>query len=243
MVPTNAIIRVRGFVVGGYCSGSSWFVQTMLANHPGSDLQTALGGTVAAVGTAGCVPIRLESGGSLTNLMFTVEVREPRFTNFVVQPTALEVGTAVVLSQNATSAVVLITSAPGQALRGPATLANLCFQVLPAQPSAFVPLEIVNMIATRTDGRQVGLPEGLPGRVVVVGEQLLLAATLETNAQAAVVLYALPGTTNTLETTTNLNSPIVWSVHTQVTTTNLFHTSHLNPTNSERLFFRARREQ
>src|SRR5262249_24373619 len=34
--PTNATIRARGFVVGGYCDNSSWFVEDTLdlASHP-----------------------------------------------------------------------------------------------------------------------------------------------------------------------------------------------------------------
>jgi len=53
------------------------------------------------------------------------------------------------------------------------------------------------------------------------------------------VLYAQPGTTNKLEATPAVDPPITWSFHSEVVMTNLYHTIHLAPTNSNMYFFRA----
>jgi hypothetical protein len=63
-----------------------------------------------------------------------------------------------------------------------------------------------------------------PGRLIVVGEQPLLEPFVFTNGQQALMLYAQPGTTNALETTTSLADPVSWSPDRAVTMppTNLF---------------------
>ncbi len=72
------------------------------------------------------------------------------------------------------------------------------------QPSGFAYLNVGHSVGTRLDGSQVTNYVSQTARVVIVGEQPLLEAILNTNKQPALVLYALTGTTNTLESASSL---------------------------------------
>jgi len=131
-----------------------------------------------------------------------------------------------------------------QSLIGTQQLAWLHFNTVCTQQSAFVNLQIPHTVGTQPDGTLARNFAPQFGRVVVVGNEPLLEAYISTNGQPALVLYAQPGTTNLLETTTSLADPVSWSPDRTVTmpTTNLFQVIEPVCTNRCTLFFRARRE-
>lgn len=105
-------------------------------------------------------------------------------------------------------------------------------------------LQISDTTGTQPDGTPVRHSAPQSGRLVVIGNEPLLEAFVTANGEPALVLYAQPGTTNTLETTTSLAVPVSWTPDRTVTmpTTNLFQLIEPVCTNRCTLFFRARRE-
>jgi hypothetical protein len=112
---------------------------------------------------------------------------------------------------------------------------------LPACRRNTLSLDMGESIGTQPDGSFVTNYVAQPGRVIVVGEQPLLEAVLGANGQPSLTLYALPGTTNVLETTASLADPASWSANRTVVMTNLFQIIEPVCTNRCTLFFRAKR--
>jgi hypothetical protein len=91
----------------------------------------------------------------------------------------------------------------------------------------------------KPDGANVANAYGYPGRVAVVGREPLLEALLTTNGLVQLILYAAPGTTNVLQTATQLPATGAWSSGQTVVTSNIVtQFPPLAPTNRT-LFIRA----
>ena len=88
-------------------------------------------------------------------------------------------------------------------LQGPALAGNIGFSAM-SNSSAFVPLTIANIHGTKSDGTPVGITFGLGGRVVVIGNQPLLEASLGTDAQWMIRVYGNPGDAYQMNLSTNL---------------------------------------
>ncbi len=102
----------------------------------------------------------------------------------------------------------------------------------------------VESLATKTNGLPAGHTSGMPRRVVVVGEQPQLEAFLSPNGEPALILYAPPGSTNTLEFATQLEGAPVWTAgQTVVLPTNaLFEVVQPIGITNNAVFIRAVRE-
>jgi hypothetical protein len=106
------------------------------------------------------------------------------------------------------------------------------------QHSAFVPVVIGPSIGTASDGTLVTNYVTQAGRVVVVGQDPLLEAGMDTNGQAQLTIYSLPGSTNLLLSTTNL---VAWVIKQQVISTNLTQlVQPFFPTNHAEFFHAVR---
>jgi hypothetical protein len=241
--PTNGVLTWTPVCVQG---GSSNVI-TVLATDDGCGslssaqsfavfvtecLQTGLGNTVGAAGGGGCVPVSLESSFGLTNFIFTVSVPPGRFTNFTVNALAPEVGSATVVSLGTTQAVVTLVPQPGQLLRGPKQFAEVCFSLLPNQTSAFVRMEVKDILGLRENGTPIGNTSGQPGRTVVVSEHPLLECVHGTSGQPNLLLYARPGWTCAIEERASVQPGVVWSETARLTVTNLVSPLPLAGTNS-----------
>ena len=102
----------------------------------------------------------------------------------------------------------------------------------------------VESLATKTNGLPAGHTSGMPRRVVMVGEQPQLEAFLSPNGEPALILYASPGSTNTLEFTSGLGPATTWTAgQTVVLPTNaLFEVVQPIGITNNAVFIRAVRE-
>ena len=194
-----------------------------------------------SIGQTSSVPIYLISTVELTNLNFVVIYPAERFTNLTVWPDTNVLGTNIASGQF----LVSFDLPADQILYGPTNVADLWFTATTNQSSAFVPLRIMNVTGVKPDGTTVANAFGYPGRVVVVGREPLLEAILHTNRQPALIVYALPGSTNHLESKTTLDVLSTWAgsdPSVVVPSNSLFKIVEPITVTNGSLFYRASRE-
>ena len=152
-------------------------------------VETHLGNGAALVGHTDSIPVRLLSAVAMTNLAFTVVYPFERLTNFTFTVHSPQVVTQAVACPEAGEARIEFTVRAAGALQGPVALGDLGFTVSTNQSSAFVALELRDVIGLTADGRTVANATGLPGRLVVIGRQPLLEAGPHTNGNRKLTLY------------------------------------------------------
>jgi RHS repeat-associated protein len=182
-------------------------------------LQVSIGSTAVQIGQASSVPVNLLSTVALTNLNFTLAFPTNRFTNWVVAASNTVVGTTTAQTPNSSNAVFGFGMKAGQILQGPAFAGNIGFAAL-SNSSAFVPLTISGIQGTKSDGTLVGNTFGVPGRVVVIGNQPLLEAWMATNRARMMTIYGNPGASYQMNYSTNLANTN-WFLGWRVPQTNL----------------------
>jgi hypothetical protein len=199
-------------------------------------LEVSVGSTVMQVGTTSSVPVSVISTLGLTNLSFVIAYPTNRFAEWLMIASNNAIG-AIELQTNGAQTLLSLAAQPGQTLTGRALLGSLSFTALPGS-SAFVPLDVTNVIGIENDGTIVGNSIGQPGRVVIIGAEPLLEAAFGSNSVRLLTLYGNPGTNYQLQLATNLNSPITWTNAGVVLATNLANvTSNVN--SARIIFYRA----
>jgi hypothetical protein len=136
---------------------------------------------------------------------------------------------------------ITFATCTNQILPGSQQIAWLVVEAATNQPSAFVRVAIGPITGSQPDGRQLSSYLQQAARVVVVGEEPLVEAGPAGNGYIQLTLYALPGTTNQLQTAETL-PPQGWLSGQQVIPTNLTTTLPPQPATNRMLFFRARRQ-
>jgi hypothetical protein len=172
-----------------------------------------------------------------------MQVPPGRFTNFSTAAVIPELQYAELVLLSPTQALVMFAPWLGQEMRGPGNIAQICFNLLSPQGSAFVPVELVDIVGLRSDGTPVGNTDGRSGRVAVVGGEPLLEAVHDTNGTPRLIVYGKPGTTNVVEfkTVLDANGPWQTAFEMRIPSTNLFQTIPIS-LNQGTIFYRARKK-
>lgn len=199
------------------------------------------GQMVLRAGDSGWLPVELVSTVPLTNLSMTLSALGERLTNSAFYPWPSEVCTnSFTVFTNGIYELTFGTCATPLNV-GTQFLASIYVTAFSNQSSAFVPIEIGDLEAMLSTGSPAGDPRGHPGRVVVVGEETLLESVMATNGQVQIYVYSPGNTTNLLETTTSIHPQGTWQPLIQTTTSELFLSLPLQPTNNA-LFIRGLRQ-
>ena len=218
-------------------SGSPPQSNSMIFQVTVSDcLQVGVGSTVMQVGTTSSVPVNLLSTVALTNLSFTLSYPTNRFNNWTLTASNAAIGSVSVQTLDPTDTRFTLGTKSGQFLQGPALVGVIGFGAV-SNSSASVPLTIVNVQGTKSDGTPVGNTFGLGGRVVVVGRQPLLEAWLGSDSQRMLTLYGNPGASYQVAYSTNLLRTN-WASAWHVPMTNLSEVFQADQIPSQ-LFYRA----
>ncbi len=200
-------------------------------------IQASIGNTVMQIGQTSSVPVLLLSTTALTNMAFTVPFPPDRLTNFAITVNSAQVLTQSMQLLDTGHVQVSFILPASSVLHGPTNVGLLSFAALPNQPSAFVPLAIINVSGHKPDGGLAASAYGQAGQVVIIGKEPLLEAALGTNDQRLLTLYGNPGASYQMAYNTNLlttNWVPVW----QGTMTNLSEVFQADRTPSQ-LFYRA----
>ena len=172
-------------------------------------LEVDLGAAAAQAGQGVSLPLTLDSSSGVTNLVFAIQWPAGRFTNATLSAFAPHIASGTVQSQG-TNMVVSVQTKPGQAINGSAQIAQLNFQAVAGQQSAFVPLAISSMAASAANGEPyVNYFQG-GGEVVVVGDAPLLRGAHPSGLSQSLTLYGKVGLNYELQCNTNGFSAAAW---------------------------------
>jgi hypothetical protein len=184
----------------------------------GDYLELGVGSADLLAGQSGCVPLRLLSTATLTNLSFTLGIPPGRLSNLSVSPGVPQVAQAQLVPINASNAQIILSAGPGSVLSGTQTLASVCFDTSPAQPSFVAQLLPDTALAQASDGRSLTGFALFPGRLVVVATQPVIEAAAFGTNQLQLTLYGRPALRYSVESATDLRGP--WSPVASLTLTN-----------------------
>jgi hypothetical protein len=169
-------------------------------------------------GQSGCVPLRLVSTATLTNLSFTLGIPPGRLSNLSVSPGLPQVAQAQLVLLDAANAQVTLSAGPASVFAGTQTLASVCFDTSPTQPSFVAQLVPDKALARASSGRSLTDLALFPGRLVVVATQPVIEAAAYGTNQLHLTLNGRPGLRYSVESAADLRGP--WSPVASLTLTN-----------------------
>ena len=215
--------------------------QTTLAAVGTEFFAATVGSTIVLFGQAGAVAINGNASVGLTTVNLALDIPPGHLTNFSLQALAPELnpGTSTVTPLGGTAWLLHFAAQTGQTFSGNKALGQLAFTAGPDPASAFVPLKVRWLTATKASGASVAQVVSEPGRVVVVGAQPLLEALRAEDGSRTLILYGRPNASYAIEYVNALSGPNRWTFWTRVPMTGLSKT--LGPTQpvEPAVFYRA----
>jgi RHS repeat-associated protein len=163
----------------------------------------SLGQLVLRAGDSGRLPVNLISSVPLTNLAMTVNADPSRLTNLWVEPVVAEICQQSITFLTNDFYWLSLATCSNQFLIGTQQVAWLHFTTISNQSSAFVRLQLDNIVGYQPDGTAVQNFAPQSGRLVIIGEEPLLEAMLNTNRHPAMILYGKPASGYAIQTRTN----------------------------------------
>ena len=174
-----------------------------------SFLEVGLGAAAAQAGQNVSLPLTVDSSSGVTNLVFAIAWPAGRCTNATLSVMAPEIASSTLENQG-TNWVVRLQTLPGRVISGSAQIAQLSFQAVAGQRSAFVPLAVSSVAATDPSGAPY--PNYIPrkGELVVVGDAPLLRAAQPSGLSRTLTLYGKVGLNHELQSSTDGFSAAAW---------------------------------
>ncbi|MDB6067254.1 MAG: hypothetical protein JWR26_3462 [Pedosphaera sp.] len=213
--------------------------EVSIMNYGFNHLNLAVGSTVVLVGTTGSVSVAVSTLAPVTNVQVAVDFPQNLLTNWTVQPQSPLTATASV--SNGSHLYLTFSPTNGQNIDNTQQLGQISFTSATNQPSAFLPLPVAGATAPMLDGSTyTPYLTAQNGEVVVLNKRSLLRQTPGTNNQESLTLYGLSETNYTIESATNLNSPINWLPAYALTPTNFIAVTPVLATTNPAMFFRAK---
>lgn len=176
-------------------------------------LVSSIGSAVLQAGQSTNVPVNLNSSAGLATLDLTLNVPPGHLSTLSLTSLAPEVdpvGVKVTV-QSATNVVLHLPVRSGQVISGNKEVAQLSFSANSGQQSAFVPLTLRQVVATRPNSALMTNLTLVSGRLVIVGRESLLEAGLANNGAQGMTLYANPYFCYALEYSTNVGVGSFWT--------------------------------
>ncbi len=192
-------------------------------------LNVRLGSISVPAGQSALLPIYLSSSSGVTNLSFSLDWPANLFNSPTLLVSAPGIATNSLQVQQ-TNLLITLQAAPGQVLQRSNLVAQLSFQTLPGQPSAFVPVAPHDLWAAKPDGSTYVNYVPAAGQVAVVNSKPLLAPATTSDTTRTLTAFGNVGTSYQLQYATNpVTGP--WSVLLTYTQTNTAQTLWVDPSN------------
>jgi hypothetical protein len=201
--------------------------------------EPGLGTLAVRSGQSGCLPINLFNSVAITNLEFDVNWSFSGLTNWSVRLLRPELCQRSVQVTGPGQVRVRLSACPGQSLQvNDLAVAELCLTVNSNLTSAVVPLTISGVQARKADGTLIQDVGSRSGRLLILGDKPLLQAVLE-DSTPMLLLYGVPGVTNTVESSVSLRATNTWQPVWQAVVTNFVDRIPPPMGTNTTLFFRA----
>ena len=205
------------------------------------DFLVSLGSTNVLAGQSSTLPIQIETGIGLSNLTCLMDCPTNLLGDWQLGSLDISVGSASLTPSDSNGFNLVFASKPGVSFLGTQQLAQFTFTAAPDQPSGFVQVSLVRLLAMVSDGSRQLHGTGAGGRVAVIGPQPLLEAICSTNGARQLLLYGHPGDNCVIEFSPNLGTGLSWQVFNQVTLTNTWQAFPVMTDLTNTVFFRAYR--
>ncbi len=175
------------------------------------------------------VPIYLSSSEGVTSLLLTMDWFPDRFTNPSLLVSSPKNVSASVQNQ-ITNLLIHLQTAAGEPLQGSNLVAQLNFETIPNQSSAFVYLPFEILSASKPNGMLYVNPLPEMERVVVVNDVPLMEANAAGNTNRSLTLFGKVGANYQLQYLTDLGSQGAWQPLLNYSQTNIQQTVTVDPT-------------
>lgn len=204
-------------------------------------LALSVGSTNLQSGQTSAVGLAYNSSANVVDLALVLNIPTGHLSGLTLQSLAPEIdpATATVTAQAGNNYLLHLKARTGQVIFGAKQIAQLAFTAIPGQPSAFVPLKLTSIVATKPDSSTVGNLLAQSGRLVVVGQESLVEITPTAGGTRSLMMYGKPGSSYALEFTTNLNSPATWNLVARIPLTTLAAPLQGLPVISGPVFYRT----
>jgi hypothetical protein len=200
-----------------------------------------VGSAIVLFGQNGAVAINGNSGVGLATINLSLDIPPGHLANFTLQALAPELNPAAstVTPQGGSSWLLHFAAQTGQSFTGNKPLGQLAFTAGPDPSSAFVPLRVTGLTATKPNASSVSQVVSESGRAVVVGAQPLLEALRSDDGSRTLMLYGRPNAAYAIEYANALSGANSWGFWVRVPMTGLSAT--LRPTQpvEPAIFYRA----
>jgi hypothetical protein len=183
-------------------------------------LALTMGNTSVQAGQSATVPIYLSSSSGVTNLSFTVDWPTARFTNPALFIAVPGIATSSVQTQS-TNLLFGLQTAAGKVLQKSNLIAQLNFQTVSNQSSAFINLTVRNISASKPDSSLYMNYVPTAGQVAVVSDKPLLGAYFDINTNRVLTAFGNVGATYVIQSSTNPTVSSAWTPVTSYTQTNI----------------------
>ncbi|MBI5387111.1 MAG: hypothetical protein HZA90_20770 [Verrucomicrobia bacterium] len=172
-----------------------------------------IGSTIVRAGQTSSVPITYSSSAGIVDLTINLDMPAGHLTNLALTALSPEVdpATATVTALGGNSFRFHLAARAGQFMLGSKTIAQFAFRAVSNQPSAFVPMTLRTITATKSGGAALNNLYANAGRIVVVANEPLLEAELADGGNRRMTLYGKPWMSYAIERSSDLGNPNGWT--------------------------------
>jgi hypothetical protein len=249
--PTNGIFRWRPTAAWASTTNHITVRVTDNGSPPATDERTfvvmvsdylaiRLGSATVRAGDNGEIPLTCQASTKVRDLSFELDYPASRWTNLTLSGLSPVIGLTSIEPLSQTASLFTLKARTGQELFGNLQLAQVAFNTLAGQSSAFMPLSLTNLTAVAPDGAPIARVVGQPARLVVIAENSLLEAGVQPSRQRFLNLYGKIGASYVIEYKTNLAMSAVWQPVAYLALSNSSEVVLLPATPSESIFYQAR---
>jgi len=221
----------------GCCNAPGWYIDEVRLTHDFALL--LLDSRIVRAQDSFCVSLGITESSPASSVSFTLQAPAGNLSNLTLNGEGCWTN-AIITPQPNSEWFVTLQNACTTAPMGVRTIGSLCFTAVSAH-SAFVPLTINNLVVTNQDA---SLPSthALGSRAVIIANEPLLEAWLDTIRQRMATLYGIAGKTYEVRHASIVDSPTPWTPGwTNTVPASLFSSFPLNGafSNAPSLYLRA----
>ena len=197
--------------------------QATVASLGSEFFAASMGSTIVLYGENGAVTIDGNTSAGLAAINLSIDIPPGHLTDLTLQALApeLDAATSSITSQGGSSWLIRLAAQTGQNFTGAKALGQLGFKAGPNTSSAFVPLKITAITATKPNASTISQVVAKSGRAVVIGAEPLVEAVRSADGSRTVTLYGRPNSSYALEYASSVANASAWKLWMRVPMTAL----------------------